>query len=105
MDSTYSFNITATVLSFTTIATIACVFAISISIYILFRKTIPFYSSAKVFIVIAYGAHITFTVLAFTFLEIARKQYRTKQNFENVSLAVMDCALEIVIFLFINAVP
>ena len=38
IDSTYSFNTTAIVLSFTITATIAYVLAIGISIYILFRK-------------------------------------------------------------------
>jgi len=71
MDFTYSFNITATVLFFAITATVAYVLVIGISIYILFRIPIPFYSSTKIFIVIAYGAHITFTVLAFAFLEIA----------------------------------
>jgi len=58
-------------LSFTITATIAYILAIGISIYILFWKLTPFYGSTKVFIVIAYGAHITFIVLAFAFLEIA----------------------------------
>ena len=71
MDSTYSFNTTAIALSFAITATMACVLAIGISIYILFWKPIPFYSSTKVFIVIAYGAHIAFAVLVFIFLEIA----------------------------------
>ena len=71
MDSTYSFNITAIVLSFTITATIAYMLAIGISIYILFRIPIPFYGSTKVFIVITYRAHITFAVLVFIFLEIA----------------------------------
>lgn len=101
MDSTYSFNITATVLSFAITATVACVLATGFSIHILFRIPTPFHGSTKVFMVIAHGAHITFAVLAFAFLEIARKQHGTKQKFENVSLAVLDCALEMVIFLFI----
>ena len=71
MDSTYSFNITVTVLSFTITATIAYMLITGISIYVLFRIPIPFYGSTKVFIVIAYGAHITFAVLVFIFLVIA----------------------------------
>jgi len=71
MDSTYSFNITITVLSFAITVTIAYILVIGISIYVLFWIPIPFYSSTKVFIVIAYGAHITFAVLAFIFLVIA----------------------------------
>jgi len=78
MDSTYSFNTTAIVLSFAITATIACVLAIGISIYILFRIYIPFYGSTKVFMVIAHGVYITFAVLAFAFLEIAQKQHRTR---------------------------
>ena len=105
MDSTYSFNITATVLSFAITATVACVLATGISIHILFREHTPFHGSTKVFMVIAHGAHITFAVLAFAFLEIAQKQHGTRQKFENVSLAVMDCALEMLIFLFVSTVP
>ena len=75
MDSTYSFNTTVIVLSFAITATIACVLVIGISIYILFWECIPFYGSTKVFMAIAYRAHITFVVLAFVFLEIAWKQY------------------------------
>ena len=105
MDSTYSFNITKTVLSFVITATVAYVLATGIGIYILFQKPTPFYSSTKVFMVIAHRAHMTFAVLAFAFLEIAQKQHRTRQKFENVSLAVMDCMLEMIIFLFISAVP
>ena len=71
MDTTYLFNITPIVLSFAITATVACVLATGISIYILFQKHILFYSSTKVFMVIAYRAHITFAVLAFMFLEIA----------------------------------
>ena len=71
MDSTYSFNTTAIMLSFAITTIVAYVLVIGFSIYILFWKHIPFYSSTKVFIVIAYGAHITFAVLAFIFLEIA----------------------------------
>ena len=71
MDSIYSFNTTAIVLSFVITATIAYVLIIGISIYILFWKHIPFYNSTKVFIVIAYRVYITFIVLVFTFLEIA----------------------------------
>jgi len=73
IDATHSFNITSIMLFFAITATITCVLIIGISIYILFPKYIPFYSSIKVFIVIAYRAYITFIVLAFTFLEIARK--------------------------------
>jgi len=105
MDSTYSFDITTIVLSFTITTTIAYVLATGISIYILFQKPTPFHGSTKVFMVIAHGVHTTFTVLAFTFFKIAWKQHRTRQKFENVSLAVMDCALEMVIFLFMSAVP
>ena len=104
MDSTYSFNTTAIVLSFAITATVAYMFATGISIYILFREHTPFYSSTKVFMVIAYGAYITFVVSVFAFLEIARKQHGTRQKFENISLAVMDCALEMAIFLFVSAV-
>jgi len=70
MDSTYSFNITIIVLSFTITATIAYILIIGISIYILFQKLILSNNSTKVFIVIAYKIHITFTVLVFKFLEI-----------------------------------
>ena len=104
MDSTYSFDTTAIVLSFAITTTIACVFVIGISIYILFWERIPFYGFTKVFIVIAYGVYITFAVSVFIFLEIARKQHGTRQKFENISLVVMDCALEMVIFLFVSAV-
>jgi len=58
-------------LSFTITATIAYVFAIGINIYILFQECTPFHSSTKVFIVIAYRAHIIFAVSVFAFLEIA----------------------------------
>jgi hypothetical protein len=71
MDSTYSFNITATVLSFAITITVAYMLATGISIYVLFRIPIPFYGSTKVFMVIAYGVHITFVVLVFVFLVIA----------------------------------
>ena len=104
MDSTYSFDTTAIVLSFAITATVACVLATGISIYILFRERTPFHGSTKVFMAIAHGAHITFAVSAFAFLEIAQKQHRIRQKFENVSLAVMDCALEMVIFLIVSAV-
>ena len=60
-------------LSFTITATVAYVLVIGISIYILFWEYIPFHSSTKVFIVIAYRAYITFAVLAFAFLEVVRK--------------------------------
>ena len=78
MDFTYFFDITAIVLFFAITAFIACVLAIGISIYIFFWNNTPFHSSIKVFIVIAYGVYITFTVLAFVFLEVVRKQYRTR---------------------------
>ena len=104
MDATHSFDITPIVLSFVITAIVACVLATGISIHILFRKPTPFHGSTKVFMVIAHGAHITFAVLAFTFLEIARKQHGTGQKFKNVSLTVMDCALEVVIFLFVSVV-
>ena len=71
MDSTYSFNITAIVLSFAITATVAYMLVIGIGIYILFWKPIPFYSSIKVFMVIAYRIYITFMVLVFIFLQIA----------------------------------
>ena len=70
MDSTYSFNITVTMLSFTITATVAYVLVIGIGIYILFQEYTPFYSSTKVFIIIAYRVHITFAVLVFIFLKI-----------------------------------
>ena len=105
MDATHSFNITPIVFSLAIIATIACVLATGISIHILFWKHTLYHGSTKVFMIIAHGAHITFAVLAFAFLEISRKQHGTGQKFENVSLAVMDCALEMVIFLFVSAVP
>ena len=71
MDSTHSFNTTVIMLSFAITVTIAYVFVTGINIYILFQERTPFYNSTKVFIVIAYRAHITFTVLVFAFLEIA----------------------------------
>ena len=71
MDTTHSFDITPIVLSFTITATVACMLATGISIHILFWKHTPFYSFTKLFIVIAYKAHITFAVLTFAFLEIA----------------------------------
>ena len=105
MDFTHSFDITAIVLSFAITASVACVLATGISIHIIFRKTTLFHGSTKVFIVIAHGAHITFAVLAFAFLEVVRKQHGTRQKFKNISLAVIDCALKIMIFLFISMVP
>ena len=71
IDSNYSFNITATVLSFTITVTVAYMLIIGISIHVVFWIPIPFYGFTKVFIIIAYRAYFTFTVLAFTFLEIA----------------------------------
>jgi len=71
MDSTYSFDITTIMLSFTITATIAYVLTTGINIHILFQKPIPFYNSTKVFIVITYRAYTTFTVLAFAFFKIA----------------------------------
>ena len=58
-------------LSFAITATVTYVLVTGIGIYILFWEYTPFYSFTKVFMVIAYGAYITFTVLIFAFLKIA----------------------------------